>query len=84
MPIIEARLHNLPIFVPALDEIMSWAQELIIPYPIDASPNAIAHILEAELDTHRFRAKHTVRTRYSWDAIFEKYIGLAYRKRFYR
>lgn len=75
IPVLEANLYNVPVFVPAHENVLSWGLEYVNPYPVHASPHQIARAVSSYFEDMPRRRKHTIRTRFSWEFIFDTYIN---------
>ena len=69
-PILEAGLHNIPIFAPACDSLSSWASSYAELYSVDSTPIQIAKIIKRCFEKAEHRKKSIIRTIYSWDSVF--------------
>jgi glycosyltransferase involved in cell wall biosynthesis len=77
-PVLEAGLHNVPIFVPSLDSVISWARDYVMLYPESAQPSEIAKILGRVYRNSDTRRKFIFRTSFSWDNVFAKNFASLY------
>jgi glycosyltransferase involved in cell wall biosynthesis len=75
IPILEATLYKLPIFVPKQDTLVSWAKQYVLAYEEEASADQISRIIGRVFSDPRAKFKFEIRTRYSWDNIFTQYFS---------
>jgi glycosyltransferase involved in cell wall biosynthesis len=69
-PILEAGLHRIPVFVPALDAIVSWAGDHALAYPPSASPSEISRVVGQAFNDPASKRKFLFRTECTWDRVF--------------
>ena len=80
IPVLEANLYNIPIFVPDDESILSWANNYVISYSRDDNPANISKLIADFYNKNeKLKTKYLVRSKYSWSYIakskFFKYIG---------
>ncbi len=74
-PVLEAGLHNIPIFVPSLETISSWARNYSIIYPTSASPYEISKIIGEVFAPPSAARKFLFRTQHTWDRVFSEHFA---------
>jgi len=74
-PILEAGLHSIPIFAPALDAVVSWAGDYSIMYPPSSSPREISRVVGEAFKDPASKRKFLFRTEYTWDRVFARYFS---------
>jgi glycosyltransferase involved in cell wall biosynthesis len=74
-PILEAGLHRIPIFAPALDAVVSWASHYSVTYPPSSSPSEISRLVGGAFNDPASRRKFLFRTEYTWDRVFARHFS---------
>jgi mannosylglucosylglycerate synthase len=74
-PVLEAGLHCIPIFAPALDAVVSWASDYCVTYPQSSSPSEISRVVAEAFSKPTSRRKFLFRTEYTWDRVFSRYFS---------
>ena len=74
-PILEAGLHNIPIFIPSHDSLLSWASSYAHVYEKSASPDAISESIFKVFHDQNQNRKFQFRTQFVWDDIFYRHFA---------
>jgi len=76
LPVLEAALHRLPVFCAAIEPLSTLLSAGVTLFPLDAEPSQIALTVAARLGTtEAWQARHQIRRRYSWPAVFANYLA---------
>lgn len=74
IPILEANMCNIPIFVPKDESILSWAGDYTLSFNKDDSPNNIAKlIMNVFQNSQYYSRKNKIRSHFSWKNILNNY-----------
>ena len=75
LPMLEARLHRLPVVFSDIEPLSDLAGELSFPLSLDASPSEVALRLRPWLEAQpAIRDRAAVLREFSWEAIYRKHL----------
>jgi glycosyltransferase involved in cell wall biosynthesis len=74
IPVLEAALHRVTIYAPALSTIRSWATALARLYPVGLGPRDLATWITGRIRRDASHACHVVRQQHSWEVVLERHI----------
>lgn len=75
IPILEAAFHRVPLCVPSLPSIVSWASDKAFLYPLSAKPAELAVWIGEKIEQNGQKMRHETLSEYSWDSVFKMHFA---------